>query len=102
METLEKTATNLFYFSRSLTEVEDVINNNLTFVSNWIMANVLSLNVDKTNFIIFHPPQKTTSHVVKLKLLIAKREIKQEKFIKYLGLHIDSHLSYVKVPHIAY
>ena len=56
------------------------------------MANLLSLNVDKTNFIVFHPPQKSTSHVVKL--LIAKREIKQEKFIKYLGLHIDSHLSW--------
>ena len=46
---------NLFYSNRSLTELEDVINNNLKFVSNWIMANLLSLNVDKTNFIIFHP-----------------------------------------------
>ena len=55
VETLEKTATNLFYSNRSLTELEDVINNNLKFVSNWIMANLLSLNVDKTNFIIFHP-----------------------------------------------
>ena len=56
------------------------------------MANKLSLNVDKTNFIIFHPPQKSASHVVEL--LIANREIKQEKFIKYLGLHINSHLSW--------
>ena len=55
VETLEKTATNLFHSNRSLTELEDVINNNLKFVSNWIMANLLSLNVDKTNFIIFHP-----------------------------------------------
>ena len=84
--------TNLFYSNRSLTELEAVVNNNLKFVSNWLMANKLSLNVDKTNFIIFHPPQKLTSHVVKL--LIANREIKQEKFIKYLGLFIDSHLSW--------
>ena len=77
---------NLFYSNRSLTELEDVINNNF-----WLMANKLSLNVDKTNFIIFHPPQKSTSHVVKL--LISNREIKQEKCIRYLGLHIDSHLS---------
>ena len=63
------------------------------------MANLLSLNVDKTNFIIFHPPKKSTSHVVKL--LIAKREIKQEKFIKYLGLHIDLHLSWkFRILHI--
>ena len=42
--------TNLFYSNRSLTELEDVLNNNL-----WLMANKLSLNVNKTNFIIFHP-----------------------------------------------
>ena len=78
--------------SRSLTELEDVGNNNLKFVSNWLIANKLSLNIDKTNIIIFHPPQKSTSHVVKL--LIANREIKQDKFMKYLRLHIDSHLRY--------
>ena len=50
VETLEKTATNLFHSNRSLTELEDVINNNLKFVCHWIMANLLSLNVDKTNF----------------------------------------------------
>ena len=70
--------TNLFYSNRILTELQDVVNNNLIFVSNWLMANKLSLIVDKTNFIVFHPSQKST-HVVKL--LIANREIKQEKFI---------------------
>ena len=84
--------TNLFYSNRSLTELEDDVSNNLKFVSNWLMADKLSLNIDKTNFIIFHLLQKSTSHVVKL--LISNREIKQEKFIKYLGLHIDSHLSW--------
>ena len=56
------------------------------------MANKFSLDVNKTNFIIFHPPQKSTSHVVKL--VIANREIKQKKIVKHLGLHIDSHLSW--------
>ena len=55
VETLEKTATNIFYSNRSLTELEDVINNSLKFVSNWIMANLLSLNVDKTNLLNFSP-----------------------------------------------
>ena len=42
----------------------------------------------------------TTSHV--LKLLIANREIKEEKFIKYLGLHIGSHLSWkFRILHIS-
>ena len=34
--------TNLFYSSRILTELEDDVNNNLKFVSNWLMANKLS------------------------------------------------------------
>ena len=61
-------------------------------VSDWLTANKVSLNIDKTNFIIFHPPQKVKGHLVKL--TIDKREIAQEKFIKYLGLIIDSHLSW--------
>ena len=61
-------------------------------VSDWLMANKVSLNIDKTNFIIFHPPQKVKGHIVKL--IISNREIMQERFIKYLGLLIDSHLSW--------
>ena len=34
--------TNLFYSNRILTELEDDVNNNLKFVSNWLMANKLS------------------------------------------------------------
>ena len=64
-----------------ISEREVVINNNynLKFVSNWLMANKLSVNVDKTNVIIFHPPQKSTSQVVKL--FIANREIKEKNLL---------------------
>ena len=68
----------------------DDTNYNLTLVSNWLKANKLSLNIDKTNFIIFHPPQKAIKHRVMLS--INNKAIKQEKHIKYLGLFIDSHL----------
>ena len=56
------------------------------------MVNKVSLNIDKTNFIIFHPPQKVKGHIVKL--IISNREIMQERFINNLGLLIDSHLSW--------
>ena len=84
--------TNLFYSNSSLAELEICINNNLKLVSNWLKVNKLSLNIDKTNFIIFHPPQKATNYQVRL--LISNVEIKQERYIKYLGLFIDSHLSW--------
>ena len=47
--------TNIFYANRSLSELEVAINN-LKSVASLIMANKLSLNIDKTNFIIFRPP----------------------------------------------
>ena len=58
--------TNLFYSNSCLTELEETINYNLTLVSNWLKANKFSLNIDKTNFIIFHPPQKAIKHRVML------------------------------------
>ena len=82
--------TNLFYSNSSLSELEETINYNLTLVSNWLKANKLSLNIDKTNFNIFHPPQKVIKHRVMLS--INNKVIKQEKHVKYLGLFIDSHL----------
>ena len=82
--------TNLFYSNSSLIEREETINYNLTLVSNWLKANKLSLNIDKTNFINFHPPQKAIKHRVRLS--INNKVIKQEKHIKYLGLFSDSHL----------
>ena len=48
------------------------------------MANKVSLNISKLNFIIFHRPQKVKGHTGKL--TISNREIMQEKFIKYLCL----------------
>ena len=48
--------TNIFYANRSLSELEVVINNNLKSAASFLMANKLSLNIEKTNFIIFRPP----------------------------------------------
>ena len=76
----------------NLAELESIVNYNLKMVSDWLMANKVSLIIDKTNLIIFHPPQKVKGRIVKL--IISNREIMQEKFTKYLGLLIDSHLSW--------
>jgi len=56
--------TNLFYSNSNLAELESIVNYNLKMVSDWLMANKVSLNIDKTNFIFFHPPQKVKGHIV--------------------------------------
>jgi len=65
--------TNLFYSNSSLAELESIVNYNLKMISDWLMDNKVSLNIVKTNFIIFHPPQKVKGHIVKIK--ISNRDI---------------------------
>ena len=50
--------TTLFYSSKNLQELSDVINNELSKMMEWLNANRLSLNIDKTNFMIFRPKGK--------------------------------------------
>ena len=90
--------TNLFYADTSIVNLESIINNNLKLISCWLKANKLSLNIDKTNYVIFHPPQKKIFYTVKLK--IDNQLIEQKKSIKYLGLHIGLHLNWK--THIEY
>ena len=46
--------TNIYYESKDLSNLTKVVNKELRLVKKWLDANKLSLNVDKTNYIIFH------------------------------------------------
>ena len=47
--------TNIYYESKSLIDLERTINKELRKLYLWLNINRLSLNIDKTNFVIFHP-----------------------------------------------
>ena len=47
--------TNLLYADRNIKSLESVVNVELLNVCDWLRANILSLNIKKTNFVIFHP-----------------------------------------------
>ena len=82
---------NLFYKHKNLLTLQANINMELNNIHIWLCANKLSLNIDKSNFVIFHPPQKKLIHDVKL--VINSKELKREYSIKYLDF-IDSHLNW--------
>ena len=90
--------TNLFCTNRRLSALELSVNENLKSVSSWLVANKLSLNIDKTNFIIFHPRQKAVNH--KVILHINGQKLEQVKCIRYLGVYIDCNLTWKN--HIQY
>ena len=50
--------TNLFLNNPNILNLETDLNIELEKVSQWLYANKLSLNIDKTNFVVFHSPQR--------------------------------------------
>ena len=66
----------------------------------WLSANKLSLNVKKSNFVIFHAPPKKIKHIVNLSL--NGKVLSQDNNIKYLGIFIDSNLCWKpQIEHIS-
>ena len=49
---------NIFYTDKNLSKVESCINSEIKCVSTWLCANKLSLNIEKSSFVISHPIQK--------------------------------------------
>ena len=84
--------TNIYYESNSLNELEKTINKELCKLYLWLNDNCLSLNIDKTNFIIFQPFNKPSKQNVTIK--INKKTLNEKECIKYLGVIIDSSLSW--------
>ena len=60
--------TNLLYADRDKNSLERVVNAKLSKVQEKLLANKLTLNTKKANFVIFHPYQKKLDHAVILKI----------------------------------
>ena len=68
------------------------MNKELRHVKKWLDANKLALNVDKTNFVIFHSPQNSLNDAIQYK--IGNQYVEQAKYVKFLGLLLDENLSW--------
>lgn len=90
--------TSMLYSHRNLRALEQNVNAELKNVGHWLEANKLTLNISKSNFVIFHPHQKNLDYVPQLKVFdhvsggMLPLEMKSEA--KYLGLLIDSNLTW--------
>ena len=60
--------TNLSYADRDINSLERVVNAELSKVQEWLVANTLTLNAKKSNFVIFHPYQKKLDRDVMIKI----------------------------------
>ena len=98
--------TNLLHMDNNLKNLEKTFNKELAKVSRWLIANKLTLNISKSNFVIFRPYQKQITYQPTFKLfdnnsqLLVALECKT--YIEYLGVSINQHLGWKHhIDHIA-
>ena len=69
--------TNIYYEAETPEKLESIINKELKQLHTWLIVNRLSLNIEKTNFVVFHPYNKPLRHKITLK--IQKKAISEKK-----------------------
>ena len=74
-------------------DVNQMLNNELSLVCEWLNINKLSLNINKTKFVVFHPYQKEVLHLTPC-LKIADTVIENVNEFNFLGVHLDSHMTW--------
>ena len=84
--------TNIYFESKDLRNIEKIINIELKKFYEWLCINRLSLNISKTKFVVFHAPNKPKFPIT---ILINNKAIDEDKYIKYLGVTLDSQLSFM-------
>ena len=79
--------------------LEEVINKELSKVSQWLAANKLSINVTKTIYMVFHLHKKVVTYP---DLQLNGNKIERVTQFNFLGLILQSNLSWNKhVNHIS-
>ena len=64
----------------------------------WLVSNKLTLNIKRTNFVIFHPYQKSVDYLPQIKIFDTETNrydsLEMKNYFKYLGILIDKNLSW--------
>ena len=91
--------TTILFSHKNIDILEQTINQELIHVSNWLIANKLSLNVKKSNVLVFRTKDSTVKR--QINIIINGTQAEEKLHAKYLGVLIDNKLSYVNhVNHV--
>ena len=83
--------TNMFCSGKDMHELEITVNSELARVQEWLTLNQLTLNIKKTNFIIFKSHKKRL--IRDLHLTLNGNVLQRVEESKFLGIVIDQHLT---------
>ena len=81
----------LFYSNKDYKQLEIDINKALENIVNWLKANKLTLNVKKSNLILFNI-QTNAKENPQIKICIGNSKLEQKDSAKYLGIYFDKRL----------
>ena len=79
--------TNIYFNSHDLTQLQKIMNGGLKKVKKWLDANRLALNIDKTNFVVFHHPRIKIPEPALMRF--SRKKIKRGSCVKFLGILLD-------------
>ena len=82
--------TNLFHTSKSVKNLNKLVSHDMKQLNNWLSANKISLNIEKTELVHFKSPRKKLSDEIKIKL--TGKRLYPSNSVKYLGVRIDKFL----------
>ena len=89
---------NFFCTGKDIDDLVDAVNHELKAIVSWLNANKMSLNVDKTHFMIFKSHSKKVTR--EKNIIVNGCKISEVTSTKFLGVMIDSNLTWK--PHIDY
>jgi len=85
--------TNIFINAPNLNKLNSDCQDAIDKISDWMLANRLTVNYEKTNYMIFCPDKQHKDSLV-LNLNINNKLINKVTSIKYLGIYIDENLTW--------
>ena len=86
--------TNITVTANCFSDLENMVNNELESIEQWLIANKLSLNVVKTEYLLVCSNHKAAQLTFPLRIRLGDDPIKRVKAAKSLGVYIDEHLSW--------
>ena len=89
--------TNVFYSDTTVEKVVGVINSELKYLSLWFKINKLSLNVKKSNYMLF----MKNNCKLNTDLYIDDTKLEKVNVTKFLGVYVDEYLTWnAQIQHV--
>ena len=85
--------TNLLYTGKELKSLIPKINSSLDKIYNWFSTNKLSLNVEKTNYILFHRARQKLPDSSPT-IQIDSKTVSRVSVTKFLGIYLDQNMNW--------